>query len=63
VATQAKGKDRMNGAKFVHDKLVARGWEVLVADAQQVEGSGAAGCKTDKSAWTAAHPEAMKCLA
>ena len=25
----------MNGARFVHDELVAHGWEVLVADAQR----------------------------
>jgi hypothetical protein len=25
--------ESMNGARFVHDKLVAHGWEVLIADA------------------------------
>jgi transposase len=43
--------ESMNGARFVHDELVGHGWEVLVADAQKV-----------KSAWTVAHPRAMKCL-
>ena len=53
----------MNGARFVHDELVSHGWEVLVADAQKVKGLAPLACKTDKSAWTAAHPGAMKCLA
>jgi transposase len=54
--------ESMNGARFVHDELVAHGWEVLVADAQKVKGLAPLACKTDKSAWTAAHPGAMKCL-
>ena len=53
----------MNGARFVHDELVSYGWEVLVADAQKVKGLAPLACKTDKSAWTAAHPGAMKCFA
>jgi hypothetical protein len=28
----------MNGARFLHDELVAHGWEVLIADAQRVKG-------------------------
>ena len=28
--------ESMNGARFVHDELVAHGWEVLIADAQRV---------------------------
>jgi transposase len=28
--------ESMNGAQFVHDELVAHGWEVLIADAQRV---------------------------
>jgi transposase len=55
--------ESMNGARFVHDELVAHGWEVLVADAQKVKGLAPLACKTDKSAWTAAHPGAMKCFA
>ena len=55
--------ESMNGARFVHDELVRYGWEVLVADAQRVKGLAPLACKTDKSAWTAAHPGAMKCLA
>ncbi len=35
--------ESMNGARFVHDELVAHGWEVLFADAQKVKGLGAAG--------------------
>jgi hypothetical protein len=35
---------------------------VLVADAQRVKGLAPLACKTDKSAWIAAHPRAMKCL-
>jgi transposase len=53
--------ESMNGARFVHDELVGHGWEVLVADAQKVKGLAPLACKTDKSAWTAAHPRAMKC--
>jgi hypothetical protein len=52
----------MNGARFVHDELVRYGWGVLVADAQKVKGLAPLACKTDKSAWAAAHPGAMKCL-
>ena len=54
--------ESMNGARFVHDELVRYGWEVLVADAQRVKGLAPLACKTDKSAWAAAHPRAMKCL-
>jgi hypothetical protein len=54
--------ESMNRARFVRDELVAHGWEVLVADAQKVEGLAPLACKTDKSAWAAAHPRAMKCL-
>ena len=53
--------ESMNGARFVHDELIRYGWEVLVADAQRVKGLAPLACKTDKSAWTAAHPGAMKC--
>jgi transposase len=40
--------ESMNGARFVHDELVAHGWEVLVADAQRVKGLAPLACKTDK---------------
>jgi hypothetical protein len=30
--------ESMTGARFVHDRLEGRGWEVLVADAQKVKG-------------------------
>jgi transposase len=40
--------ESMNGARFVHDELVARGWEVLIADAQRVKGLAPLACKTDK---------------
>ena len=35
--------ESMNGARFVHDTLEERGWEVLIAEAQRVKGAGAAG--------------------
>jgi len=47
--------ESMNGARFVHDTLELCGWEVLLADAQKVKGLAPLACKTDKSAWTAAH--------
>ena len=40
--------ESMNGARFVHDELVSRGWEVLVADAQKVKGLAPLACKTDQ---------------
>ena len=40
--------ESMNGARFVHDELVAHGWEVLVADAQRVKGLAPLAWKTDK---------------
>ncbi len=40
--------ESMNGARFVHDELVAHGWEVLVADAQKVKGLAPLACKTDR---------------
>jgi transposase len=55
--------ESMNGARFVHDRLEEHGWEVLIADATKVKGLAPLACKTDKSAWTAAHPRAMKCSA
>jgi transposase len=42
--------ESMNGARFVHDELVAHGWDVLVADAQKVKGLAPLACKTDKLA-------------
>ena len=40
--------ESMNGARFVHDSLEERGWEVLVADAHRVKGLAPLACKTDK---------------
>jgi transposase len=40
--------ESMNGARFVHDTLEGLGWEVLVADAQEVKGLAPLACKTDK---------------
>ena len=40
--------ESMNGARFVRDELVARGWEVLVADAQKVKGLAPLACKTGR---------------
>jgi transposase len=37
-----------NGARFVHDQLVAHGWEVLLADTVKVKGLAPLACKTDK---------------
>jgi transposase len=54
--------ESMNGARYLRDELVGHGWDVLVADAQRVKGLAPLACKTDKSAWAAAHPRAMKCL-
>ena len=31
--------ESMNGAPFVHDRLEEHGWEVLIADAQKVQGT------------------------
>jgi hypothetical protein len=35
--------ESMNGARFVHDTLEELGWEVLIADAQKVNGASAVG--------------------
>ena len=40
--------ESMNGARFVHDTLEERGWEVLIADATKVKGLAPLACKTDK---------------
>src|SRR3954465_11343576 len=40
--------ESMTGARFVHDTLEEHGWEVLVADAQEVKGLAPLACKTDK---------------
>jgi transposase len=40
--------ESMNGARFVHDTLEERGWEVLVADAKKVKGLAPLACKTDR---------------
>jgi transposase len=40
--------ESMNGARFVHDELVGRGWEVLLADAHKVKGLAPLAFKTDK---------------
>jgi transposase len=40
--------ESMNGARFVHDRLEERGWEVLIADATKVKGLAPLACKTDK---------------
>ena len=42
----------MNGARLVHDELVAHGCELLIPDARKVKGLAPLACKTDKSAWT-----------
>jgi transposase len=40
--------ESMTGARFVHDTLEQHGWDVLIADAQRVEGLAPLACKTDK---------------
>ena len=40
--------ESMNGARFVHDELVAHGWEVLIADAQRVKRLAPLARETDK---------------
>src|ERR687885_2542850 len=35
--------ESMTGARFVHDQLELRGWEVAIADAGLGQGAGAAG--------------------
>jgi transposase len=40
--------ESMNGARFVHDTLEAHGWDVLIADAQRVEGLAPLACETDR---------------
>jgi transposase len=47
--------ESMNGARFVHDQLELRGWEVQIADALRVKGLAPLACKTDRiDAWVLA---------
>lgn len=47
--------ESMNGARFVHDQLESRGWDVDLADAVKVKGLAPLACKTDKiDAWVLA---------
>jgi transposase len=47
--------ESMNGARFVHDTLERRGWEVAIADAQKAKGLAPLACKTDRiDAWVLA---------
>ncbi len=41
--------ESMNGARFVHDQLELRGWEVQIADALKVKGLAPLACKTDRA--------------
>src|SRR3712207_8614085 len=41
--------ESMTGARFVHDQLELRGWEVQVADAVKVKGLAPLAAKTDRS--------------
>ena len=54
--------EMMSGAAWVRDQLMAAGWTVQIADARKAKAVGSLAAKTDKSAWTAAHRGAMKCL-
>ena len=40
--------ESMTGSRFVHDRLEALGWDVLIADAAKVKGLAPLACKTDK---------------
>jgi transposase len=40
--------ESMNGARFVHDRLEERGWQVEIADALKVKGLAPLACKTDR---------------
>jgi transposase len=40
--------ESMTGARFVHDQLELRGWEVEIADAAKVRGLAPLACKTDR---------------
>ncbi len=40
--------ESMSGARFVHDQLELRGWEVEIADAVKVKGLAPLACKTDR---------------
>jgi transposase len=47
--------ESMNGARFVHDQLELRGWDVRIADAVKAKGLAPLACKTDKiDAWVLA---------
>src|SRR3954468_19488952 len=47
--------ESMNGARFVHDQLELRGWDVEIADAVKVKGFAPLAAKTDKiDAWVLA---------
>jgi transposase len=47
--------ESMNGARFVHDQLELRGWEVEIADAVKIKGLAPLACKTDRiDAWVLA---------
>src|SRR5919204_1100097 len=40
--------ESMSGARFVHDQLELRGWDVRIADACKAKGLAPLACKTDK---------------
>ncbi len=40
--------ESMTGARFVHDQLELRGWDVRIADAVKARGIAPLACKTDK---------------
>src|SRR4029450_1009028 len=47
--------ESMNGARFVHDRLELAGWQVEIADAENVKGPAPLACKTDPGhAWVLA---------
>src|SRR2546421_9313253 len=40
--------ESMTGARFVHDELERRGWDVRIADARRAKGIAPLACKTDR---------------
>ncbi len=47
--------ESMTGARFVHDQLELRGWQVEIADAVKVKGLAPLAAKTDRiDAWVLA---------
>src|SRR4051794_32801191 len=48
--------ESLNGARFVYDRLEEHGWDDMIADATQVQGSGAAGVQDRQDRRARARP-------